>query len=148
MRAAPGCRGTIAGVLLVAVLLLGQACSNSADSVDVGGDETDAPAAAAPMLTPETESEVYVLPESLPAGYHYVSVELPTQDTHPTFVGAVVAADDLNTIRLSLRWRNRPDLSGAEEDRVEEPPGTQVAGRQVHVYESVRTARIPFTFQE
>lgn len=133
--------GLTAAALLLAVLLLGQACSSSPDPVDVG---EDMPAAPVPMLTPQSESEIYVLPESLPAGYSYVAVELPTEDTHVTFVGAVIAADGVNTMRLSLRWRSRPDLSGTAEDRAEEPPGTQIAGREVYVYETQRTARVPF----
>ena len=133
--------GLAADALVPTGLVLGQACSSSPDPVDVG---EDMPAASAPMLMPQNESEIYVLPERLPAGYSYVSVELPTEDTHVTFVGAVAAADDVNTIRLSLRWRQRPDLSGTEEDRPEEPAGTQVAGREVHLYEEQRTARVPF----
>lgn len=96
-------------------------------------------------MSARSAAEVYVLPESLPPGYTYVSAESPTADSHATFVGAVVAADDSHTLRVSVRWRARPDASGAVEDGPAEPPASRIAGRDVYVYDLDRTARVPFT---
>lgn len=131
------------GALLVAVLLFGAGCSISTDAVNPQDDDVSAGAAAS--MSPQSVGEVYVLPETLPPGYAYVSAEIPTVDSLVTFVGAVVAANDAHTLRVSVRWRTRPDTSGAEEDRSAEPPATRVAGRDIHVYDRDRAARVPIT---
>ena len=129
------------GAVLVAMLLFGSGCSTGTDAANPLED--DGSAGPVSPMTPQRDGEVYVLPETLPPGYAYVSTEIPTVDTHVTFVGAVVAANDAQAFRVSVRWSTRPDTSGAEEDRPADPPATRVAGRDVHVND--RFARVPIT---
>lgn len=128
---------------LTIILVVVTGCSTSADP---GGSEVDT-LSAEPVepLAAQNGGEVHVLPESLPAGYTYTAAEGPTTNTHPTFVGAVTAADGTHTLRISLRWRTRPGPPGVEEDRPAEPPVSTVGGRDVYVYDSIGTARVPFT---
>lgn len=112
----------------IAVLLLAVSCSSDIQS-----------------LRPQSDAEVYVLPDSLPSDYVYVSAEPPSADTHPTFAGLVLARRGAHTLRITIRWPTRPGDTGAIEDSAAAPLLSEVAGQDVYLSRNDRTARVAMT---
>lgn len=147
----PTCEGVdaddverVAGVLRrVAVLL--ELADGRADYFD-GTDRLQLSRRLA--LGPLDAAEVFVLPVPLPAGFEFDTAEPPSASTHPTFVGAVTMRGDIGSVRLSLRWTDRPGWLDVDESSAGDGTPVERGGRTVYTWDdeySGKSLRVPIT---